>query len=664
MNIMNRNRKINRISKTVISGLLVTSLVVSNGAYAAAQKISKDESVFVNADESGATTKITVSNWLKNAGIQGTLQDETELKDIQNVKGEETFTQEGDIVKWNAGSEDIYYQGTTDKELPVGVEIQYELDGKEISAKDLLGKSGKLTMKVTYRNHSKTTQTIEGEEQEMYTPFVMATGVILPDDKFTNVEVEHGKMINEGSNSIVVGFGMPGMAESLDLEGEDADKIPDGFTITAEVTDFSIGNTFTFASASMLSDLELDDIDDLDDLEDSLKKLVDSSDDLVQGSQKLSEKMGELEDKFEDYQDGEKELNKGIKKLAKGGETLQKGVKEYTDGVDSLAKGTQSYVNGAKQVTEGNQKLYEAVKNMPSSYKEFSDGIQAYTKGVDTLAEPTTANQLTSGADAVIGGIGTLNENLGTLESSYDNYKLIADGLKAQAAQIEDSTQKATILAYVQKLEELYQGQKASVGALVTATNAESQLKTGASQVSAGIKKVLSGAQEISQNSSALRSADQKMTSSIGTLTANVKKLSEGSKTLSSNDRKLLAGAKKILKASKSVKSGSKELIQGAGKLKKGSNQLHTATGKVADGITKLQKGADDLYEGMNRFDREGIQKLNQVYEEDMKTMKNRLEKLVDMSKDYTNFSGISEGMDGNVKFVIETAEVKKEDEE
>ena len=114
MNIMNRNRKINRISKTLISGLLVTSLVVSNGAYAAAQKISKDESVFVNADESGATTKITVSNWLKNAGIQGTLQDETELKDIQNVKGEETFTQEGDIVKWNAGSEDIYYQGTTE----------------------------------------------------------------------------------------------------------------------------------------------------------------------------------------------------------------------------------------------------------------------------------------------------------------------------------------------------------------------------------------------------------------------------------------------------------------------------------------------------------------------------------------------------------------------
>lgn len=664
MSVMNRNRKLNRISKTVISGLLVTSLVVSNGAYANAQKISKDESVYVNADESGETTKITVSNWLKNAGINGTINDESDLKDIQNVKGDETFTQNGDDVQWSAGSNDIYYQGTTDKELPVGVEIKYELDGKEIAAKDLLGQSGKLKITVSYTNKSKSTQTINGEKQEMYTPFVMATGIILPDDKFSNVEVDDGKIINEGSNNIVVGFGMPGMAESLDLDEDAADKLPEGFTVTADVTDFSIGNTITFASPSILSDLELDDIDDLDDLENKLEKLVDSSEDLVDGSKKLSDKMGELEDKFDDYQDGEKSLNKGIKDLVNGGATLKKGVKDYTDGVDTLAKGTQKYVNGAKQITDGNQKLYEAVKDMPSSYKEFSDGLQAYTKGVDTLADAKTSKQLTDGADAVTAGIGTLNENLGKLESSYDNYKLLADGLKAQAAQISDPTQKATILAYVQKLEELYQGQKASVGALVSATNKESTLKSGASQVAVGIKKVMTGAQTLSGNSATLRSADQKLTSSIATLTASVKKLSEGSKTLSSNDRKLLAGAKKILKAGKSVKSGSDKLINGANKLKKGSNKLHKATGKVADGIGKLSDGADDLYEGMDKFDQKGIQKLNNVYEDDIKTLKTRLEKLTDMSKDYTNFSGISKGMDGKVKFVIETAEVKKDDEE
>lgn len=147
------------------------------------------------------------------------------------------------------------------------------MDGKEIAAKDLLGQSGKLKITVSYTNKSKSTQTINGEKQEMYTPFVMATGIILPDDKFSNVEVDDGKIINEGSNNIVVGFGMPGMAESLDLDEDAADKLPEGFTVTADVTNFSIGNTITFASPSILSDLELDDIDDLDDLENKLEKI-------------------------------------------------------------------------------------------------------------------------------------------------------------------------------------------------------------------------------------------------------------------------------------------------------------------------------------------------------------------------------------------------------
>ena len=163
MSVMNRNRKLNRISKTVISGLLVTSLVVSNGAYANAQKISKDESVYVNADESGATTKITVSNWLKNAGINGTINDESDLKDIQNVKGDETFKQNGKDVDWSGAGKDIYYQGTSDKNLPVSMKVTYYLDGKEISPKKLVGKSGKVKIRYEYENHSAVTKTINGK---------------------------------------------------------------------------------------------------------------------------------------------------------------------------------------------------------------------------------------------------------------------------------------------------------------------------------------------------------------------------------------------------------------------------------------------------------------------------------------------------------------------
>lgn len=629
---MNRNRKLSRVGKTIVSGLVVTSLVLGNGAFIQAEKITKEESVYVNADAEGNTTQITVSDWLKNAGVNGILNDKSTLKDIVNVKGDETFEQDGDGVSWSAGAEDIYYQGTTDQELPVSVSVSFELDGREISAEELAGKSGKVAIKVAYTNYSKVTKEIDGEKRELYTPFLMATGVILPTDKFSNVEVDDGKIINEGSNNIVIGFGVPGMAESLDVDSDVAEKFPEEFTITADVTEFALGNTLTYASASILSDLEVEDDNTFDDLEEDIETLVDSSGELVDGSKKLSDKMDELKDKFKDYSDGEKDLNKGIKTLASSGKTLVKGVKEYTTGVDTLANGTKSYVNGAKQITEGNQALYDAVKGMPGSYKDFSDGIKQYTGGVDKLADKTTAEALTKGANSVSSGISTLNENLGNLEASYANYDTIIAGLRAQAAQTEDETQKQTLLAYADSLKQLSDGQKTSITALAA-------------------------------NSQSLRDADSKMTTSVSTLVANIKKLNEGGEALSKNDKKLLAGAKKLLKAGKSVNAGSKKLTGGADKLKKGSNKLNKATPKVFDGIRKLGDGAGELYEGMDKFNREGILEINKMYEEDFADLKGRLSALLDISKEYTNFSGIDDGMDGEVKFIIETAEIGKDEE-
>lgn len=660
---MNRNRKLSRVSKTIVSGLVVTSLVLGNGTFIQAEKITKDESVYVNADAEGTVTQITVSDWLKNAGINGVLEDKSTLKDIQNVKGDESFEQNGEGVSWSAGGDDIYYQGKTDKKLPVSVELTYELDGKEIAAEELAGKSGKVKITISYKNHSKVTKRIDGEKKELYTPFLMATGVILPTDKFTNVKVDDGRMINEGSNQIVVGFGVPGMAESLDVSGDAAEKFREKFTITADVTDFSLGNTITYASASILSDLEVEDDDTFDDLEDDIEKLVDSSEELVDGSGKLADKMGELEEKFDDYADGEKELNRGIKTLASSGKTLVKGVKDYVSGTDTLAKGTTDYVKGAAQITSGNKSLHEAVKEMPGSYKTFSEGLKQYTAGVDQLGNQTTGEALTSGAAAVSAGITTVNENLQKLEQSYSNYDTIIAGLKAQAAAIQDETQKQTLLATADSLQQLADTQKLSVGALVTATGAESDLKTGATQVSGGVKQMVDGAQTLSANSQSLRDADTKLTTSIAALAENVKKLNDGSEKLSKNDKKLLDGAKKLLKAGKKVKAGSKKLVRGADKLKKGSIKLDKATGKVTTGIQKLGDGADELRDGMSQFDREGIQEINKMYEDDFVALKDRLEALLDISREYTNFSGIGDGMDGEVKFIIETAEIKSDSE-
>lgn len=661
---MNRNRKLSRVKKTVVSGLVVTSLIFGNSTFIQAEQVTKEESVYVNAGADGSVTGITVSDWLKNAGINGTISDKSTLKDIQNVKGEETFEQNGEGLNWSAGSNDIYYQGTTDKELPVSVSLSYRLDLKEISPEELAGKSGKVEIQVKYTNHSSVRKKVNGEQEKMYTPFLMATGVILPTEKFTNVEVDHGRIVNEGSNNIVVGFGVPGMVESLDLSGETAEKFPSEFTVTADVSDFSLGNTITYASASILSDLEVDDDSTLDDLEDDIETLVDSSGELVDGSKTLSDKLGELQDKFGEYADGEKELNKGINDLAAGGNKLAKGVKEYPAGVDSLANGTKDYVNGAKKITDGASQIYDAAKEMPGGYKEFSGGISKYTAGVDEIAEKMKTSGLAQGAASVSAGISELNGNLEKLKESYDSYETIIAGIQAQAGMTEDEGQKQALLAYAEALKKLSTGQKDSVTALAGATSEKSKLKSGASQVSGGIKQVADGISAVAAESSKLRAADGKMTTSIQTLTAKLKELSEGGAKLSKNYKKLLAGAKKILKATKSVKSGSSELIRGAAKLKKGSGKLHSSTAKVTDGITKLGEGAIELKDGMAEFDEKGIQKINEKYEDDFLTLKDRLSALLDISKEYTNFSGIGTGMDGEVKFIIETAAIEKEEEE
>lgn len=175
---------------------------------------------------------------------------------------------------------------------------------------------------------------------------------------------------------------------------------------------------------------------------------------------------------------------------------------------------------------------------------------------------------------------------------------------------------------------------------------------------------MVEGAQAISNKSASLREADEKMTSSVSALTANIEKLKNGSEKLSQNDRKLLAGAKKLLKAGKSVRRGSRQLISGAGELKKGSGKLDKATGQVSDGIGRLGDGSQELLDGMKKFDREGIQEINRIYEEDFEGLKDRLSALLDISEEYTNFTGIGDGMDGEVKFIIETEEIGNDEDE
>lgn len=429
---MNKNRKI----KHSLTTSLAVGMSVMMGAvpvYAAGstdtQDVYKEETVYVNADATGNSDEVTVSDWLKNSGsVSGNLTDESILKEIKNVKGDETFTENGDQLTWNTAGEDIYYQGTTDKELPVSVKLTYFLDGKEVKPDELKGKSGHLKIQVQYTNNEKKTVTVDGKEEEVYTPFVMMTGMILPNETFSNVTIDNGKVISDGSRNIVVGFGMPGLKDSLDLDEETTkeaeDKgvtIPENFEMEADVTDFTMSSTFTVVLTDLLDDMDMDNIIDVDSLKGSLNELEDAALELVSGSGTLADGASTLADGVSSYTAGADELNAGIQKyLGSNGELngsvteyvngvgkVVKGVKDYTSGTNALANGVISYVAGEQKIAAGAAQLSQLSKGL----EQVQTAVDTLSKAADGKGEATddlviAANQLAAGTkqlQAVLG---------------------------------------------------------------------------------------------------------------------------------------------------------------------------------------------------------------------------------------------------------------------
>ena len=401
------------ISTTAEEDKLSDSLTKSIGSSDDAGKV---ETVYVNADASGAANDIIVSEWLKNAGATAELADKTELKDIVNVKGDETFKDNGDgTLTWEAKGSDIYYQGVTDKKLPVNMKITYSLDGKEIKPEELAGKSGKVTIRFEYENTDKQTVDVDGKEVEVFTPFVMMSGMILDGDKFSNVDISNGKVISDGGNYIVMGVAVPGLKDSLHISEDKWDELDDeelekklsnSFEITADTTDFELGMTMTMASSDVLSDFGMSDLsnsDKIDDLKDDMNKLNDGSNDLVDGSKELKKGTGELRNGVSDLYDGTKEFKDGTKELKDGTGKLSDGTKEFYDG---LVK----YTNGAHDLRNGTAALEEGLKSA-------KDGSSALRQGMEDANIVDNAKALAQGTEAVNGGVKQLAQMASSLSS-------------------------------------------------------------------------------------------------------------------------------------------------------------------------------------------------------------------------------------------------------
>lgn len=281
------------MSKRLIAIVVLTTIATgSTATIASANVIKKDESVYVTLNTKGDETSKVVTNWIHSDDKNITVKDKSSLTDIKNVKGLEKPEQTGDDIKWKMNDNDLYYQGKTDKQLPVGVDIKYYLNGKEKNADEIAGKSGNVTIKIKFTNKISENKMIGDKERTIYLPIAIAGELSLPLDTYSNVRVNGGKVISEGKDNIVTFAAMPGIKETLNVEDFDkklAYDLNDEIEISASCTKFEIGSMMMVATTMMPEIDTLEATNTIDELKDSLKKLKDGSDKLLDGTNKLKE---------------------------------------------------------------------------------------------------------------------------------------------------------------------------------------------------------------------------------------------------------------------------------------------------------------------------------------------------------------------------------------
>lgn len=377
------------------------------------QKISKDETVYVLTGADGSVKKIIVSDWLKNELGSASVADKSNLSDIENVKGDESYTINGDnMTVWDAQGNDIYYQGNIQKELPVGLSVRYYLDGKSVSPEELKGKSGKVTIHFDYENRQYETVQINGVNQRIYVPFAMLTGMILDNDTFQNVQITNGKLVNDGDRTVVVGLAFPGLQENLNLSRDDL-SIPDSVEITADVTNFSLGMTVTLACNdlfSQLGDVDLTSLDStsaLDQLTGAMDQLLSGSSALYEGLSTLLDKSGELVSGVEELAQGAAAIKSGADSVDDGAAQLKAGLADLSSGLNTLSANSAALNSGAEQVfnslleTAATQIRAKGLNVPDLTIENYAGELNTLIKSLDeTTVYETALKQVTDAVEA------------------------------------------------------------------------------------------------------------------------------------------------------------------------------------------------------------------------------------------------------------------------
>lgn len=330
-----RNKK--NMKKILASSLVLTLALTPISTLA----LSKEETVYAKLNSDGSVKSILVNEHLINNEKLDSIEDYSELEDILNINSNHTYTKKDNLLTWDSKGSDIFYQGISKKETPVTENITYKLNGEDISLNDLIGKSGKVEITIKYNNTDKHII----NKQTLYTPFVVTTATMISGANNSDITVTNGKVVNNGSNFIVVGLSTPGLYESLglqELKGLDTVKI------SYNTTKFELSSIYSVVTAKLIDNNDLDIFSKLNTVYSSVNKLQDSMIQIESGSKTILENLKTIDEGSRLISENLNTVVEKLEQIKEGSASLDTNLEQIITTLDNVIASFNSSENQAK----------------------------------------------------------------------------------------------------------------------------------------------------------------------------------------------------------------------------------------------------------------------------------------------------------------------------
>lgn len=398
---MNLNHTVKVVGSVLLSAVMAGSMMPLT-VFAQSNDenpTEKTETVYSVLNSDGSISDTIVSSWLHDEDGINNIKETLNLTDVKNIKSNEKPSKDGNTYTWNAKGNDVYYEGTATKQLPVSVKIRYELDGQEMSAKDMEGKSGHLKLMISFTNNYSEVKNINGKSIVIH-PSYLAGGMLnLSTGKFSNVKCESGKIVNDGTNEMLAFANIPGLNETLRSAGLDKVNnqlgISDDVTVEADVNDFDLGSIMVGMTNEIDLASELGEIGSVSELTDGIDQLMEADNQLIDGSKQLYDGTTQLKEQASPLtgsSDQVRQLSAGAIQLNDGVKALQTGISQYTAGASAINEG----VNQLYGIPQNVGLIQSAVTTSTEEQASLVDGSQAVADGLGQLLDQLNGANVTA----------------------------------------------------------------------------------------------------------------------------------------------------------------------------------------------------------------------------------------------------------------------------